>query len=172
MTNLVTMDLYPSIEDKSFQFLIAQKLELRNLRNPDGLYDHQEFVRRFMSPYTPYKSLILFHHLGSGKSIACIAVAVDHYLHDGKRCVIVTKGESGTDNFLEQIRRYRKMSSRRHEWDESIFSMKHYISLSNQIMAMSDEDLVSSYSSKILVLDEAHNVRYGSEEKNASQDLP
>ena len=89
------MDKYPDINDPDFQFLIARKLEFRNLRNVDGLYPHQEFVRRFMSPYTPYRSLIMYHSLGSGKSIACIAVAVDHYLHDGKRVFHRHQGRLG-----------------------------------------------------------------------------
>ena len=57
------MDKYPDINDPDFQFLIARKLEFRNLSNVDGLYPDQEFVRRFMSPYTPYRSLIMYHSL-------------------------------------------------------------------------------------------------------------
>jgi Helicase conserved C-terminal domain len=154
------MDKYPDINDPDFQFLIARKLEFRNLSNVDGLYPHQEFVRRFMSPYTPYRSLIMYHSLGSGKSIACIAVAVDHYLHDRKKCFIVTKGDSGTDNFARQIELFHEMSSRRDRWDGSLFSMTHYISLSNQIGSMTDDDVVSVFSHCVLVLDEVHNVRY------------
>ena len=154
------MDKYPDINDPDFQFLISRRLEFRNLSNVDGLYPHQEFVRRFMSPYTPYQSLIMYHSLGSGKSIACIAVAVDHYLHDGKKCFIVTKGDSGTDNFTRQIELFHGMSSRRDRWDASLFSMRHYISLSNQIGSMTDDDVASVFSNCVLVLDEVHNVRY------------
>ena len=156
------MEGYPDIDDPAFQFFIAQRLEFRNLYNIDGLYAHQEFVRRFMSPYTPYKSLILYHSLGSGKSIACIAVAVDHYLHSRKKCIIVTKGDSGTINFEGQINMYQEMSAsgRDGEWDRSMFVMKHYISLSNQINNMSDNEIVKAFSNSIIVLDEVHNVRY------------
>lgn len=154
------MDSYPDINDPDFQFLIARRLEFRNLENIDGLYPHQEFVRRFMSPYTPYKSLIVYHSLGSGKSIACIAVAVDHYLHDGKKCIIVTKGDTGTENFLKQIWMYHEMCSSKNKWNMSMFFMRHYISLSNQINSMSDEDVIDAFSNSILILDEVHNVRY------------
>ena len=156
------MEEYPDIDDPEFQYRIAQRLEFRNLYNTDGLYAHQEFVRRFMSPYTPYKSLILYHSLGSGKSIACIAVAVDHYLHSRKKCIIVTKGDSGTINFINQIQMYHdmSMSGKRDEWNMSMFTMKHYISLSNQINNMSDGEIVNAFSNSIIVLDEVHNVRY------------
>lgn len=152
------MNDYPDINNPDFQFLIARKLEFRNLHNVEGLYPHQEFVRRFMSPYTPYNSLIMYHSLGSGKSIACIAVAVDHFLYDEKQCIIVTKGDSGTDNFTKQVEMYLTMSGTCVSgWKPS---MKHYISLSNQICSMSDDDIVQEFSNCILVLDEVHNVRY------------
>lgn len=167
---LHNMEDYPDIDDPNFQLLIAQRLEFRNLHNVDGLYPHQEFVRRFMSPYTPYKSLILYHSLGSGKSIACIAVAVDHFLHNGKKCIIVTKGDSGTDNFRDQIELYRCMSEsgRQGMWNTPMFTMKHYISLSNQVGNMSNENIIDAFSNSIIVLDEVHNVRYFKKATEAS----
>lgn len=154
------MDAYPQINDPNFQFAIAERLEFRDLQNVDQLYPHQEFVRRFLSPITPYKFLVLFHSLGSGKSIACISVAVDHYLYDKKKCIIVTKGDSGTENFLRQVKMFHNMSHKNNEWDESIFVFKHYISLSNHINSMSDDDITLEFSNKIIILDEVHNVRY------------
>ena len=154
------MALFPNATDESLQFLIAQRLEFRNLDNPDFLYAHQEFVRRFMSPYTPYRSIILFHDLGSGKSIACIATAVDHYLHDRKECIIVTKGQSGAESFMAQIMKFKDMSSTKDRWNESIFKMRRYIKLSNQITDMSDSEVAQTYSNKIIVLDEVHNIRF------------
>ena len=156
----LTMDLFPDIKDESFQFLIAQRQEFRNLENPDSLYPHQEFVRRYMSPYTPYKSIILFHDLGSGKSIACIATAVDHYLHDKKECIIVTKGQSGAENFMSQIKKFKGLSDQKNKWDESIFKMRRYTSMSNQVTEMSDSNIKQIYSNKIIVLDEVHNIRF------------
>lgn len=154
------MALFPDILEGSFQFLIAQRLEFKNLKNFDLLYPHQEFVRRYMSPYTPYKSIILFHDLGSGKSRACIATAVDHYLYDKKECIIVTKGQSGADSFMSQIIQFWKLSSQKEEWKESIFKMRRYTSMSNQIAEMSDKEIKQTYSNKIIVLDEVHNIRF------------
>lgn len=162
------MDSYPEIDDPNFQYKIAQRLEFRNLYNIDGLYPHQEFVRRFMSPYTPYKQLILYHSLGSGKSIACISIAVDHYLYDKKKCIIVTKGDSGSNNFLKQIDMYSNMSSRKNDWNKSIFTIKHYISLSNLINNLSPEDVTETFSNKIIILDEIHNVRYIKQKEDIS----
>lgn len=150
-------DPYPDIEADNLQELLAEHLEFRNLKNNENLYPHQEFVRRYMSPYTPYKSLLMFHSLGSGKSRACIAVAVDHYLHDKKKCIIFTKGKSGANNFEKEIELYKSYTS----VDMSvIFSFKRYIKFSNDIKKMSPENIKTLFSNTILVLDEIHNVRY------------
>src|ERR1700760_4494672 len=103
--------------DAKLQKKIVRKLEFNDLYNAEGLYRHQEFVRRYLSPYTPYKGLIIFHSFGSGKSLICISVAVDHYLHDGKRCLLITKGGSGRENFKREIDHYYEMAK---------FSAKNY----------------------------------------------
>jgi hypothetical protein len=153
------MDLYPDINDPDFQAKLAKKREFRSpLYSPDGLHEHQEFVRRFLSPYTPYKCLLLFHALGSGKSFACIAVAVDYYIHSGYKCIVVTKGESGRNNFLRQVKLFHNMSQQRDMWDPSIFLMRRYIALSNYISKKSDDELFTQFSNMTIVFDEIHNV--------------
>ncbi|MDB5428860.1 MAG: hypothetical protein JWR43_2835 [Phenylobacterium sp.] len=154
--------MYPEISD-NIQSDIAKKVEFTDFYNKEGLYDHQEFVRRFLSPHTPYKGLLLFHSLGSGKSMACISVAVDHYEFDRKKCIIITKGDSGTDNFRRQILQYIDMKRAAFPGynlePKSVFEMEHYMSLSNKILIMRDEDVTEQFSNKILVFDEIHNVR-------------
>ncbi len=156
--------MYP---EEDIQNNIIKKLEFKDLRNQEGLYPHQEFVRRYLSPYTPYKGVLLFHALGSGKSLVCISIAVDHYLHDGKRCLIVTKGNSGTESFKRQIDIYYTMSGLgqgpipklpRSEYNK-VFVMEHYLALHNTLKTMTDKAISHRYSSHILVFDEIHNVR-------------
>lgn len=169
MTNDIST-YYPI--DGKLQKAIVRKLEFRDLHNSEGLYPHQEFVRRYLSPHTPYKSLLVFHSLGSGKSLICISIAVDHYLHDGKKCLIVTKGSSGRENFKREIDHYYEMGkfSIKNYPDEKgtkipfreysrIFLLNHYMALHNSICAMTDRDVEEQYSNTIFVFDEIHNVR-------------
>lgn len=163
------MSYYPT--DHKLQHKIVQKLEFNDLYNPEGLYRHQEFVRRYLSPYTPYKGLLVFHSLGSGKSLICISVAVDHYLYDGKKCLIVTKGSSGRENFKKEIEHYYEMG--KFSADKypdkgikitpreyaKIFVMNHYMALHNSICAMTDRDIMAQFSNMIFVFDEIHNIR-------------
>ena len=51
------------------------------------------------------------------------------------------------------------------EWDMSMFSFRHYISMSNHVGNLLDEDVIKAFSNSIIVLDEVHNVRYSAERK-------
>lgn len=158
--------------DSKLQKKIVRKLEFNTLYNAEGLYRHQEFVRRYLSPYTPYKGLLIFHSLGSGKSLICISVAVDHYLHDGKKCLLVTKGGSGRENFKREIDHYydmAKFSEKNYPDDKGtkihpreynrIFVMNHYMALHNSVSVMTDRDVEREFSNMVLVFDEIHNIR-------------
>jgi hypothetical protein len=158
--------------DSKLQKKIVRKLEFNNLSNVEGLYPHQEFVRRYLSPYTPYKGLLIFHSLGSGKSLICISVAVDHYLHDGKKCLLITKGGSGRENFKREIDHYydmAKFSAKNYPDDNGvklsqreynrIFVLNHYMALHNSVSVMMDRDVEREFSNMILVFDEIHNIR-------------
>ena len=119
---------------------ITKFFEFHDLYNKEGLFPHQEFVRRFMSPHTPYNSILLYHSPGSGKSLICISISVDHYMKSSMTTVIVTKGESGSNSFRKQILKYMEKLGFKLPLG-SIFHMDHYISLHNKITVYSDRDI-------------------------------
>ena len=137
---------------------IANLFEFCDLYNKEGLFPHQEYVRRFMSPYTPYKSILLYHSPGSGKSLICISISVDHYLHSSMRSLIITRGESGSISFKKQILQYAdKIEVGRDV--STIFEIAHYLSLHNKVIEYSDTDVVDKFDNKIITFDEIHNIR-------------
>lgn len=137
--------------------MISNKLEFRNLWNREGLYDHQEFVRRFISPFTPYRGILLFHSLGSGKTLTCISICVDHYEIERRKAVIITRSSHGHHVFQTEIRKYQQMHGYFNQ--KNIFTMNSYIELNNKLREMTDEEIIEKYSNKIIVMDEIHNVR-------------
>src|SRR5687768_5585815 len=100
------MELYPKVSDKDIQHKISHMLEYRLLENDQNLFPHQEFVRRYISPFTPYKYLIIFHGLGCGKTLASLKVVEDHYLYSGMRTVVITRGVLAEDTFKLQIKNF------------------------------------------------------------------
>ena len=92
--------LYPLIDDPKIQMKIALKDEFSDTKAhvPDNYKDiktladtynnkafelssHQLFIKNFISFHTPYRSLLLYHGLGSGKTCSAIQVSevMRHY---------------------------------------------------------------------------------------------
>ena len=84
--------LYPHLDDPEFNVKIAQKKEFydtqydgtvtdieeeaeRRCKSKFELMSYQMFVKNFLSMQTPYNSLLLYHALGSGKTISAIGIA-------------------------------------------------------------------------------------------------
>jgi chromosomal replication initiation ATPase DnaA len=77
------------------------------------LSPHQMFVKNFMSSQTPYNSLLLYHGLGTGKTLSAIGVCEEmrNYMKQmgiTKRIIIVAS-ENVQDNFRLQIFDERKL---------------------------------------------------------------
>jgi hypothetical protein len=68
-----------SKEYSPFYTSIPMKKEFAELRTTENLvardfngvnlYNHQEFMARFMSPHTPYNRMLVFHQVGTGKCV-------------------------------------------------------------------------------------------------------
>lgn len=155
--DVVDENIYPDVFDVHIQEKIARMQEFTSLSGPLNLFSYQEFVRRYMSPYTPYKFLIVFHSLGSGKSVASISAAVDNYLILKRKCYIITKGESSENNFKEQIKKYSKLSNR--TVPGKMFEYYHYIQLANLIGRMDADELQEFFKDKVFIMDEIHNLK-------------
>jgi len=89
------VSLYPTLDDADFNRKITNKKEFFDTRyermddltieeyankmcsasDNFELAPHQLFVRNFLSSTTPYKSLLLYHGLGTGKTCSAISVA-------------------------------------------------------------------------------------------------
>lgn len=76
-----------------------------------GLLTHQKIVRDYINLYTPYRGLLLFHGLGSGKT--CSSIAIAEGIKSGGKQVIIMTPASLQRNYLEEIKKcgdkiYRK----------------------------------------------------------------
>ena len=68
--------------NRSIEIDIKNKNDIKNYRdkncssnNTNKSRDHQNIVKHYINPYSPYKGLLLFHGTGSGKTCAAINVA-------------------------------------------------------------------------------------------------
>ena len=66
------------------------------------MYEYQKFVRDYIRQATPYRGLLVYHGLGSGKTCSAIAAAEAMYSVSKKRIIVMTPF-SLRDNFLREV---------------------------------------------------------------------
>jgi SNF2 family DNA or RNA helicase len=91
-------DLDPLSEDAG-EDLCLQRGDAKNSRE---LFSYQKIVREYLLMETPYRGLLLYHGLGSGKT--CSSIAVAESLLTTKKCYIMLPA-SLSENYRGEIRK-------------------------------------------------------------------
>jgi hypothetical protein len=73
--------------------------ENRNQSETRELFLHQKIVRDYLNIYTPYRGLLLYHGLGSGKT--CTSIAIAEGMKSHKEIIIMTPASLKTNFFAE-----------------------------------------------------------------------
>jgi len=143
--------LYPNLNDINFNIKIAEKKEFNDTKYDGGIHQnikeyadmlakadfelspHQMFVKNFLSSQTPYNSLLLYHGLGTGKTLSAIGVCEemrDYMKQMGitKRIMIVAS-ENVQDNFRLQLFDERKL-----QLVDGVWTMKGGASIGNKLL--------------------------------------
>jgi superfamily II DNA or RNA helicase len=142
------------------------------------LLKHQQFIKRFLSAYTPYHSLLIWHEVGTGKTLTSLTVAENMKQFFKKRALILVKGRSVERTFRKEIRKHfpyyiptvenkeatlRQINSNINESYEistfRIFSSE-IASYCNETATKQNKDkLRELYSNRVIIIDEVHNLR-------------
>ena len=143
--------LYPNLNDINFNIKIAEKKEFNDTKYDGDIHQnikeyadmlakadfelspHQMFVKNFLSSQTPYNSLLLYHGLGTGKTLSAIGVCEemrDYMKQMGitKRIMIVAS-ENVQDNFRLQLFDERKL-----QLVDGVWNMKGAASIGNKLL--------------------------------------
>ena len=76
--------------------------DTRKMTNDFDLLTHQKVVRDYLNLYTPYRGLLLYHGLGSGKT--CTSIALAEGMKSNKRVVVMTPASLKT-NFYSELKK-------------------------------------------------------------------
>jgi len=174
-------DFYEAIfRKKEFYELKLDKVEIFP-KERGMLTKYQETVTRYMSSYTPYDRLLLVHSMGSGKTCSAIG-AVEKIKSEDSRfdgAIILARGEGILDNFIMELaekctpgyyipENYKTIK----DVDEKIrkikkkikfYKLNTFMKFAKKVSKMSDGNIVDTYSNKIIIIDEVHNLRPQSE---------
>lgn len=82
-----------------------------------SLLTHQKIVRDYMNLYTPYRGLLLYHGLGSGKT--CTSIAIAEGMKDAKRIIIMTPA-SLRRNYMEELKKCGDLLYKKNQYWEWI----------------------------------------------------
>ena len=82
-----------------------------------GLLTHQKIVRDYINLYTPYRGLLLYHGLGSGKT--CSSIAIAEGMKSARKIIIMTPA-SLRRNYIEEIKKCGDLLFRKNQYWEWI----------------------------------------------------
>lgn len=189
---------YPEITDEDFYKKIFNKREFRQTLVKSNFYNytmeeacrqdifktakHQVFVRNFLSPYTPYNGMLLFHGTGVGKT--CGAVGITEGFRNlmdqtGKKIRILTPNETIKENFLkalydeskEELEKKNHVMPGSYRCTGNAFTAENnkqligryyefygFREFTNAFAKLSADELKDKFQNSVLVIDEAHGI--------------
>lgn len=105
--------MYPNLNDPKFYKKLLRKKEFYDnqanftVNEKLSLEPQQIVLSNYITPHTPYDSLLIFHDTGVGKTGAAVAIAdkfIDHVKKSGNKSLILVKNSVIEDNFKNEIR--------------------------------------------------------------------
>lgn len=82
-----------------------------------SLLTHQKVVRDYMNLYTPYRGLLLYHGLGSGKT--CSSIAIAEGMKDAKKIIVMTPAYLRR-NYIEELKKCGDLIYKKNQYWEWI----------------------------------------------------
>jgi hypothetical protein len=104
---------------------------------------HQRIVREYLNVYTPYRGLLLYHGLGSGKTCTSIAIAEAAKTH--KRIFVMTPA-SLKMNFFSELKKCGDSLYKKNQFWEfiSVEGRPEYVSILSQILGIKPESIMKN----------------------------
>ena len=137
---LLDNNIYPHLDDSLLNIKISQKKEFSenkyNIELEDDfnieskahelcnkefeLSEHQLFVKNFISFYTPYNGLLLYHGLGTGKTCSAIGISenvrIYYKLNNINKKIIIVASPKVRENFRLQLFDESKLKIVNNKW--------------------------------------------------------
>jgi hypothetical protein len=128
----------------------AEKASCKGTSDVDiKLFTHQKIVRDYLNIYTPYRGLLLYHGLGSGKT--CTSIAIAEGMKTDRPIVLMTPA-SLKDNFMSEIKKCGDHLYRRNQYWEfvSTIGKPEYVSILSTALQIPQE-FINKYNGAWLV---------------------
>tara|TARA_B110000879_G_C11180977_1_gene518285 strand:- start:1931 stop:5503 length:3573 start_codon:yes stop_codon:yes gene_type:complete len=108
----------------------------RNQSNDFDLLTHQKIVRDYLNLYTPYRGLLLYHGLGSGKT--CSSIAIAEGMKTDKRIFVLTPASLKMNFFSEMKKCGDELYKKNQFWEfVSIDGNPEYVGILSRALSLS-----------------------------------
>ena len=105
--------------------------------NPEKSFSiatHQKIVRDYIASYTPYRGLLLYHGLGSGKT--CSSISIAEGMKNTKRIVVMSPA-SLQKNYYEELKKCGDFLYRKNQYWEFIPATSETIPILSSVLSIS-----------------------------------
>lgn len=165
---------YPAIQNEDFFRSIVSKREFWEREEFPQFFQHQVNIARFMSQWTLYDSLLLFHEMGTGKS--GVTVALTELCRKQSDClfrkiVYITHNQPLIDNYKKEIEKFSPRLVELNKGREAEKTLRWNTILKNDgyefyTMGVLDSEfskkpdnwIQQNYENTIFLIDEAHHL--------------
>jgi hypothetical protein len=106
--------------------------------NDFSLLTHQKIVRDYINIYAPYRGILLYHGLGSGKT--CSSIAIAEGIKNDKKILVMTPA-SLRSNYIEELKKCGDYLYKKNQYWEFINTKTHphYVEYLSTILKLSQE---------------------------------
>lgn len=158
---------FPRYSDKSFQNTINKKFAKFKLNKENQLtvavckdtkvkfdpFLYQLFIKSFMAPDSPYRGILLYHGLGSGKTCTSIITSKQYIKSAEKRHIIVLVPAALRTNYIKEL-----LSCGEFENLTEIKKYYTFISYNSTNVLDKIDELPDQLNNKFVIIDEVHNI--------------
>ena len=180
LTDLVAS--YPDIDNPNFTEDLFRKKELYDLKlekeekptKDNKPLQHQKIISIFLSSYTMYDSLLLFHQMGTGKSIASIHTSKE--LLEQQFSIDKVYFFSNTDiiinNLQNEVKKYLNLDIKFDTTKQYNIRLKKRLNEKNYyfetILDLYKSNKLKKYENSLLVFDEIHDITKSEDTKDSA----
>ena len=148
---------------------VEKTITCDSLRGADSfsLLTHQKIVKDYMNLYTPYRGLLLYHKLGTGKT--CTSIAIAEGMKNHKRVIIMTP-KSLRDNYMEELKKCGDLMYKKNQYWERIDDPSTFETLSS-VLGLSMEYITRNKGAWLVDISKEPNVLSSSDMKSLDEQL-
>jgi len=148
---------------------VEKTLTCDSLKGADSfsLLTHQKIVKDYMNLYTPYRGLLLYHKLGTGKT--CTSIAIAEGMKNHKRVIIMTP-KSLRDNYMEELKKCGDLMYKKNQYWQRIDDPSAFETLSS-VLGLSMEYITRNRGAWLVDISKAPNVLSSSDMKSLDDQL-